>query len=219
MLERAAPRILPGGKRRGRVRAGFARGAELLGVPGDRDVEKTFSQYVVKGRPPKDDPTASAHAWICIYVCVCSHPFPRAWRNGWVGAVAGRSRRAPPEGREGRGRPCAARTGVGGWVGAAPQPRCSLGPPGACEAPAAPGYLPRRGFMSRAEQNPKPSTVRGGVVCLRRGCPGLAPPVCPVSSVCRTPSEQILSLLRSCLRCPESPGAGSLREHLTGCES
>lgn len=133
---------------RGVAGGGFARGTELFTVGRYWQPRWRKNLFAIRGEVTTSQGRSCR---VCMRVdlypsiCVSVRIFPRErWDgSGWK-RVAGRSCRATPEGREGRGRPCAAQTSMGGRLSrAAPQPRRSPGRPGACKGPAAPGYPPR----------------------------------------------------------------------------
>lgn len=133
-------------------RGGFARPTELFAVGRywrPRSKKKTtpkpknqpFSQHVGERRPPKDDRAAFIRVYLYPFICVYVRLFPPdPWDgSGWK-RVAGRSRGAIPEGREGRVRPCAAQMRMGGLVSrAVPRPPDSPGRPGSMQAASGSG--------------------------------------------------------------------------------
>lgn len=133
-------------------RGGLARPTELFAVG------RYWRPRWKKKQPKPKKPTLFATRWgattsqgrscrVCIrvylypFICVYVRLFPRdPWDgSGWK-RVAGRSRGATPEGREGRVRPCAAQMRMGGLVSrAVPRPPDSPGRPGSVQAASGSG--------------------------------------------------------------------------------
>lgn len=194
-----------------------------MGVTGDRDVEKNL--FAIRGEETTSQgrSSASAYAWIYIHISVCvlaSLPTGLTERLGWKRSQGGPARPRRRGGEDAAGPAQRSRDdgdGHGdGW--ALLRSLAALGARlgrarlrqlrATCPGEASCAGLSKAQILSQSE----------AALCACSGAVwGWAPPVCPDSSACPTPSEHIP--VSACLGVSGEPRAVSLREHLTGCES